>query len=92
MQSSTENKLLSMIPLIREFAVANRRTVSEITGPSRTHDLTVLRRDLIAQLYTEGFSASAIGRRMNRDHTTLLHHLGRLNRGRDVPRVEGPRA
>jgi chromosomal replication initiation ATPase DnaA len=56
-------------------------SVKALRGPSQTRDLVELRRWIIARARArvdfDGrplFSFPAIGRALNRDHTTIMHH------------------
>ena len=43
--------------------------------------------EMVRALYAEGMSSTMVGRRINRDHTTVLWYLGHLNnpRRRKIP-------
>ena len=82
MENDTTQKPPSMIPLIRKFAADRAYPLDFITGRGRTQEAVTLRRELIVLLHDAGFAIGAIARRLDRDHTTILHYLGRLNRRR----------
>jgi len=63
----------------KEFMV----TVEELMGKRRTAWLVRARQITMVRLYTTGrYSAGEIGRRFNRDHTTVLHAIKKFQRGK----------
>lgn len=58
------------------YAVENGVTISDLRGPCRKQPLVHYRQDLIAKLRAKtDLSLPAIGRLLNRDHTTVLYAL-----------------
>lgn len=69
---------VTYLTILREVATKYNTTVSAITGASRTRSIMPARRESIARMFLElGMSLPKIGKRMNRDHTTILHALRR---------------
>ena len=67
-------------------AAAFRVTVEQMCGRSRKRWIITARIVFIKRAYATGkFSSVDIGRALNRDHTTILHHLGHL-RYKNKPR------
>ncbi len=64
--------------LLVDMAKRNHVSVRKIRGMSREGRLIEFRRDFARLADEEGYSSPVIGRALNRDHTTVLHHLGRL--------------
>jgi len=54
--------------------------VSDILGPTRRQRACWARWSAMGALRDMGWSTPAIGRALNRDHTTVLYGLGRLSR------------
>lgn len=63
--------------IIARVAALHDLTPDDITGPSRRSEHCAARRQVMRELSATGRSASAIGRLIGRDHTTVLHGLGR---------------
>lgn len=61
--------------IIRQVAARYGIAADQITGNARCSKLLHPRREVMAILQKSGLSASHIGRIMNRDHTTVLHHI-----------------
>ena len=61
-------------------SMAQREHVSvrKLRGDSREKRLVDMRRRFARFADEHGYSSGAIGRALNRDHTTILHHLGRV--------------
>lgn len=73
--------------IIREVAAKYGRTVDELTGPLRWRSIAWARQEAMFRLRNETtLSYPDIGRRLNRDHTTILHgvraHAKRMAEGR----------
>lgn len=62
--------------------VAHDFGVSEaaLRGPSRMRDLSKIRQEFCLRAHVLGYSTPEIGRVLNRDHTSVLYLLGRLER------------
>jgi chromosomal replication initiation ATPase DnaA len=54
--------------------------VAELLGPGKRQRLCWARWSAMGALSDMGWSTPAIGRALNRDHTTVLYGLGRLKR------------
>jgi chromosomal replication initiator protein len=54
-------------------------TVSELVSPERLRHLYTVRYAYMAAMSRHGLSTPRIGRRLKRDHTTILHGLKRAN-------------
>lgn len=65
--------------IIAQVAKLHDLTPDIITGPSRLSDHCAARFQVMHELDAKGMSASAIGRILNRDHSTVLHGLRRKN-------------
>jgi chromosomal replication initiation ATPase DnaA len=50
-------------------------SMEELRGPSRLIRYVRARRDAIAAMHAKGFSLHQMGETLNRDHTTIVHHL-----------------
>lgn len=61
--------------LVRKISRAHEVSPEAIMGPKRTSELVVARWNLWAELYSTGMAIKEIGRRCNRDHSTVLHGL-----------------
>lgn len=61
--------------IIREVAQRRGVSVRDILGPSRSASIVAIRHEAIAQAYMErpDMSLPELGRRFNRDHTTVIH-------------------
>lgn len=53
-------------------------TRTDVLGRKRRH--YEARREVMCRLYATGWSSPQIGEAMGRDHTSILHGLGRLSR------------
>lgn len=53
-------------------------SVDEIKGPRRTKHLAEIRWRIAAAARAAGYNHTQIGRALNRDHTTVIHGLKRL--------------
>jgi len=65
--------------ILRAIARQHQISADDILGWSRRKAIVRARWDFWAALYCSGFSVSAIGNRLGRDHTTILYGL----RGRE---------
>ena len=65
--------------IARRHGTTYRRAVAK--GPKRNATLAA-RVEIARALDDAGMSSTMIGRRLNRDHTTVLWYLGRLNNPR----------
>jgi len=70
-----EHLAILLVDLAQQECVSVRR----LRGDSREARLIELRRRFAQMADEEGYSSTVIGRALNRDHTTVLHHLGRLS-------------
>jgi len=74
---------------LREIVQRVARTagvpVDELRGPSKEKHLVRLRRIAMAEARKAGYSLPAIGRELNRDHTTVLAGLRVLERQAVTP-------
>jgi chromosomal replication initiation ATPase DnaA len=61
--------------IVRRVARTAGIPVDELRGPSKAADLVRLRRIAMSEARKAGHSLSAIGRELNRDHTTVLAGL-----------------
>ena len=76
------------LTILRDVAKKHETTVSAMTGASHSRAIMPARREAIARMFLElGMSLMKIGRRMNRDHTTILHALRRASA--DFPELAG---
>lgn len=55
-------------------------SVNEVLGRQRFKNMVIARKAVMKRLWDDGFSTPEIGFMLNRDHTTVLHGLGRLSR------------
>lgn len=56
--------------------------VTALTGRSRLPRVVALRKRAIERLHDAGLSSTEIGQLLHRDHTTVLHALGRTSKSR----------
>lgn len=63
--------------IIARVAKLHDLTAEDITGPSRLAEHCEARFHVTRELRASGRSVSAIGRMLNRDHTTIVHGLRR---------------
>lgn len=62
----------AILALCRKYDI----TVRALRGPRRDKDITLIRREVCRVLHRDvGLSMAEIGRRLNRDHTTIMHAL-----------------
>lgn len=62
-------------------------TMEQITGTSRNRELFLIRKQFAEIAYKDGFSASEIGRALNRCHTTVCYYLNRRKKPTPPPQV-----
>ena len=62
-------------------------TTEIITSPSRTANLCAMRMVICHQLRTAGLTLSQIGKKINRNHSTVVHSLRRFE---DLMSVNDP--
>ncbi|WP_420433069.1 helix-turn-helix domain-containing protein [Hyphobacterium sp.] len=73
--------------ILEEVAARHGVTVRQLTGQQRQKSIVMARRDAIRCLASEPTPAGRyrslpqIGRLMNRDHTTIVHHVKSLTGG-----------
>jgi chromosomal replication initiation ATPase DnaA len=53
-------------------------TVEDILGKSKVGPLMKVRRMCVLRMRNKGYSTLAIGRIMNRDHSTIVHSLQKI--------------
>jgi chromosomal replication initiation ATPase DnaA len=53
-------------------------TVEDILGKSKVRPLMEVRRMCVLRMRNKGYSTLAIGRIMNRDHSTIVHSLQKI--------------
>ena len=61
--------------LLCRYSATRYVSIRKLRGSAREAYLVEARREFAALASEHGFSASAIGRALDRDHTTILHHL-----------------
>ena len=71
-----ERTMFALDVLAQEAATAGF-TSERVRGPKRDVELVAVRRRIIHRLRVAGYSLPEIGRTINRDHTTVMHHLER---------------
>lgn len=68
-----------MTPRVRQYAVeaeqAHKAPAGSVFTRSRVAPVARARQAVMRRLHADGFSATQIGRWLNRDHTTVLHAL-----------------
>jgi len=64
--------------IIADAAILYGVSESDIVGPRRFKRIVEARWAVMASLDHMGWTTTRIGKRLNRDHTTILHGLGRL--------------
>lgn len=69
-------------PVVEEVAKDHGVTAVALLGPGRARKLVQARADLAGRLDDKGLSSSEIGLILNRDHTSVLHLLGRTTKGK----------
>lgn len=68
--------VLTSMDILKQIATKHRVTIPLLVGQSRQQNLIKARREAVARMHLElGLSLSQIGRRMHRDHTTILHTI-----------------
>ena len=83
-QTSSELSTRSVTPrqftmaLIEMIAREHGVTMAELMGVSRRQKYCIARREIWRVLRDQGISLPRIGRMFNRDHTTILHGLRRI--------------
>ncbi len=68
---------LSFVQIARAVATASRTPVELILGRGRSSKIIIPRVVLVRLLRQRGLSFAQIGRKIGRDHTTVLHHWRR---------------
>ncbi len=68
--------------IIKRVAAERYISVEAIRGKSRDRYVYQARQDIAKELYDLGLSTTQIGKYLNRDHTTILYMMGRLNRNK----------
>lgn len=63
---------------VEAIAVAMKVTVADIVGPSKLKTIVQVRQVVCWTLHKRGQSYSQIGRRINRDHTSVMHAVARF--------------
>lgn len=89
-----------MTPRVRLYAciaAANHRTtLTRVLSDCQARPEAYARREVMRRLHDEGFSYSQIARWLNREHATVMYHLGKLpnkhSPGRKRPRSEDSEA
>jgi chromosomal replication initiation ATPase DnaA len=75
MQDDDGERLVDVDAVLAPIAHRYGVTLAELRGPCRESELVEARVAAIHHLYGLGFGVGAIGRALNRDHSTVLHHL-----------------
>lgn len=65
------------LELVSSIARQHGMTAADLIGPSRVRGVCLVRWRAMKALRQNGRSLSSIGRTFNRDHSTVLHGLGR---------------
>jgi hypothetical protein len=60
---------------VAKISKRHQMSATEMLGKCRSRRCVLARQDLMHELSLNGWGLSAIGRRMNLDHTTILHGL-----------------
>lgn len=55
-------------------------SINEVLGRQRFKNMVIARKAVMKRLWEDGFSTPEIGFMLDRDHSTVLHGLGRLSR------------
>lgn len=77
-------RLMTKLKIMQEETQFSGVSVEEIKGPRRTREIVQVRDCVIRRLRDEmGLSLVAIGRILNRDHTTIVASLKRTKRSGD---------
>lgn len=61
--------------MMEKIAEKYGATLGEVLGTVRNKYVVNARREIVLLLHESGMSSAAIGRLMNRDHTTILHSI-----------------
>lgn len=64
----------------REAAAGPGVSVHEVLGRQRFKNMVIARKAVMSRLWEDGFSTPEIGFMLDRDHSTVLSGLGRLNK------------
>lgn len=73
--------VMPLAGLLRSVAAETGVSVDALRGPGRMRPLPMIRQDFCKRAIALGkFSTTQIGRALNRDHTSVLYLLGRLER------------
>ncbi len=66
--------------LLNRVAIDTETSIGELAGRTRTERLVRARWEFFRRAREQGFTWHAIGRAVNRDHSTVLHALRELDR------------
>jgi hypothetical protein len=80
LKAGSEVRRLDPKAAAQEIASRHETSLAEMRGPKRWANIVEARKELIELLDSRQWSSTMIGRFMHRDHTTIIHHLGRLAR------------
>jgi chromosomal replication initiation ATPase DnaA len=64
--------------ILQEVSKATHISIKELLGDSRLKKTVRARWEIYRRAKNAGYSLAEIGRRMNKDHTTVMHGLKRL--------------
>ena len=71
-----------LLDVVRSVCDEGHASLDDVLSACRTRSVVACRRACAFELQRRGLSTSEIGRLLGRDHTTVLHMLGRTRRGK----------
>lgn len=72
-----------IMAIVDNVAQAHGLSHADILGPSRYANIVRARHECFGMAFEAGFTATEIGRAMNRDHTSVLNGVKKWNSGSD---------
>lgn len=79
--TARQRAVLSPALVLARAAEDHGYSVADLRGPERTYRVNAARRTACVRLRALGLSVLEIARLLDRDHTTVVYHLGKRNRG-----------
>jgi chromosomal replication initiation ATPase DnaA len=78
----------ALAAIVVSVATRGGHSLKALRGESKATELIVARRTIVSEAFSEGFSLSAIGRALNRDHSTVFYHVQKTGARRRRPEVQ----
>lgn len=73
--------------ILKQVAGERGLSVEDVTGKSKRKELLLARLEIIARLRAAGFGIARMGRLLNRNHSTISHHVYPAYRARNMARA-----